>query len=105
LLFSRLFSAPSNPEREPLKRGKQWDGVKQRPLIERKLLLIERKLLRLQEYWTGPPVHVYPLGAVRQASRHYSVRRAHAALNRRDAIIDLPAFLPAKLRQCTEEAD
>ena len=44
-------------------------------------------LLWLQEYWMGPPVRIYPLGAVPQASPHY---------NRRDVIIDLPAFLPAR---------
>ena len=52
-------------------------------------------LLWLQEYWTGPAVRIYPLRAVPQVSRHYSARRTHAALNRRDVIIDLPAFLPA----------
>ena len=44
-------------------------------------------LLWLQEYWTGPPVRIYPLRAVPQGSLHY---------NRRDVIIDLPAFLPAR---------
>ena len=44
-------------------------------------------LLWLQEYWTGPAVHIYPLRAVPLASPHY---------NRRDVIIDLPAFLPAR---------
>ena len=53
-------------------------------------------VLWLQEYWTGPAVRVYPLRAVPQVSRHYSTRRTHAALNRRDAIVDLPAFLPPR---------
>ena len=44
-------------------------------------------VLWLQEYWTGPPVRIYPLRAVPQASPHY---------NRRDVIVDLPAFLPAR---------
>jgi hypothetical protein len=45
------------------------------------------RLLWLQEYWTGPAVHIYPLRTVPQGSLHY---------NRRDVIIDLPAFLPAR---------
>ena len=52
-------------------------------------------LLWLQEYWTGPPVRIYPLRAVPQGSRHYSTVM-HAALNRQDVIIDLPAFLPPR---------
>ena len=44
-------------------------------------------LLWLQEYWTGPAVRIYPLRTVPQGSLHY---------NRRDVIIDLPAFLPAR---------
>ena len=44
-------------------------------------------LLWLQEYWTGPAVRIYPLGAVPQGSPHYK---------QRDVIIDLPAFLPAR---------
>jgi hypothetical protein len=52
----------------------------------------------LQEYWTGPAVRIHPLKQVEQGSRHYSARRTHAALDRRDVIIDLPAFLaPRKL--------
>ena len=40
LLFSRLFSLdPSNPEREPQKGSSKWAGVKQRPIIGRKLLI------------------------------------------------------------------
>ena len=46
-------------------------------------------LLWLQEYWNGPAVRVYPLRAVPQVSPHYK---------RRDVIIDLPAFLPARNR-------
>ena len=53
-------------------------------------------LLWLQEYWTGPAVRIYPLRAVQQPSRHYSARRMHAAMNWRDVIIDLPAFLPPR---------
>src|SRR5262249_8682666 len=51
-------------------------------------------LLWLQGNWTKPdPPRFYPLRAVEQGSRYYSGRRTHAALNRRDEIIDLPAFL------------
>jgi hypothetical protein len=53
-------------------------------------------LLWLQEYWTGPKVHVYPLRRVPQASQHYSVRRTLASPNRRGEIVDLPAFLPPR---------
>jgi hypothetical protein len=53
-------------------------------------------LLWLREYWTGPPVHVYPLRPVPQASGYYSARRTLAAPNRRGEIIDLPAFLPPR---------
>jgi hypothetical protein len=51
-------------------------------------------LLWLQEYWTAP--RFYPLRTVPQGSRHYPARRTHTALNRRDVIIDLPAFLPPR---------
>ena len=53
-------------------------------------------VLWLQEYWTGPAGRICPLksGAARIAD--YSVRRTHAALNRRDVIVDLPAFLPPR---------
>ena len=44
-------------------------------------------LLWLQEYWTGPAVRIYPVRSRSQEQRHY---------NRRDVIIDLPAFLPAR---------
>ena len=53
-------------------------------------------LFWLEEYWTGPPVRIYPLRAAPQASPHY---------NRRDVIVDLPAFLPARTSRCFEEAD
>jgi hypothetical protein len=53
-------------------------------------------LLWLQEYWTGPRVHVYPFRPVVQASQYYSVRRTIASPNRRGEIIDLPAFLPPR---------
>src|ERR1700756_1095625 len=36
------------------------------------------------------------LGRVPQASRQYSARRTLASPNRRDEIIDLPAFLPPR---------
>jgi hypothetical protein len=55
-------------------------------------------LLWLQEYWTGPPVHIYPLRTVPQGSHHHHGRN-HAAFNRRDVIIDLPAFLPPRKSQ------
>ena len=44
-------------------------------------------LLWLQEYWTGPAVHIHPLRTVPQETLHY---------NRRGVIIDLPTFLPAR---------
>ena len=51
-------------------------------------------LLWLQGNWDEPdPPRFYPLKEVEQGSRYYSVRRTNAALNRRDAIIALPAFL------------
>ena len=54
-------------------------------------------LLWLQGNWAGPdPPRFYPLKEVEQGSRHYSVRRTYAALNRRDVIIALPAFLPTQ---------
>ena len=50
-------------------------------------------LLWLQGNWTEPdPPRFYPLKEVEQGSRYYSARR-HAALNRRDGIVDQPAFL------------
>jgi signal transduction histidine kinase len=42
------------------------------------------------------PPRFFALNEVERGSRYYSVRRTHAALNRRDAIGDLPAFLPAR---------
>jgi hypothetical protein len=57
-------------------------------------------LLWLQGNWTEPdPPRLYSLRAVPQGSRHYSARSAQAALNRRDVIIDLPAFLPDRKSQ------
>jgi len=54
-------------------------------------------LLWLQGNWAGPdPPRFYPLKEVEQGPMYYSVRRTHAALNRRDAIIDQPAFLPPR---------
>jgi hypothetical protein len=53
-------------------------------------------LLWLQEYWTGPEVRIYPLKQVEGGSRHYPALRTHATFNRRDVIIDLPAFLPPR---------
>jgi hypothetical protein len=59
-------------------------------------------LFWLQGHWSEPdPPRFYRLGEVEQASRHSSARRTRAALNRRDAIIDLPAFLPPRTRQHT----
>src|ERR1700726_3181398 len=58
----------------------------------------------LQEYWTGPAVRIHPLKQVEQGSRHYSARRTHAALDRRDVIIDLPAFLPPRKLASTPTA-
>ena len=57
-------------------------------------------LLWLQEYWTEPdPPRIYPLKQVEGGSRHSSARRTHAALNRRNVTIDLPAFLPLRKPQ------
>ncbi len=55
-------------------------------------------LFWLQGNWTEPdPPRFYPLRAVPQVTRRYSAPRTRAALNRRrDAIIDLPAFLPPR---------
>ena len=54
-------------------------------------------LLWLQGNWAEPdPPRFYPFNEVERGSRYYSIRRTHAALNRRDAIGDLPAFLPAR---------
>ena len=59
-------------------------------------------LLWLQGNWTEPdPPRLYSLRAV----PHYSGRRTHAALNRRDVIVDLPALLPSISRQRFEKAD
>ena len=54
---------------------------------------LESVLLWLQEYWTGPTVRIYPLGAVPQGS---DIMGAIPHYNRRDVIIDLPAFLPTR---------
>jgi hypothetical protein len=51
-------------------------------------------LLWLQEYWTGPAPRFYPLNQVEQGGEHSSAQRPQATSNRRDAIVDLPAFLP-----------
>ena len=54
-------------------------------------------LLWLQGNWTEPdPPRLYWLRAVPQVSPHCSTRRIHGALNRRDGIVDLPAFLPPR---------
>jgi hypothetical protein len=61
-------------------------------------------LLWLQEYWTGPAPRFYPYKPAAQrpykqaAQRpsHYSVEKVRAALNRQDAILDLPTFLPSR---------
>ena len=43
-------------------------------------------LLWLRGNWAEPePPRFYPLNEVERGSRYYSVRRTHAALNRRDA--------------------
>ena len=60
-------------------------------------------LFWLQGHWSEPdPPRFYPLEEDGQASRHSSARRTRAALNRRDAIIDVPAFLPPRIRQHTD---
>jgi hypothetical protein len=57
-------------------------------------------LLWLQDNWTEPdPPRFYPLKEVEQGSRYHSVRRTHAALNRRDAIIDLRRSYHPEARQ------
>ena len=60
-------------------------------------------LLWLQGSWTEPDrPRFYPIREVEQGSRHSSARRTRAELNRRDAIIDLPPFLPPRTRQHTD---
>ena len=62
----------------------------------REWVSIQSVLLWLQGNWAEPdPPRFYPLNEVERGSRYYSIRRTHAALNRRDARGDLPAFLPA----------
>jgi hypothetical protein len=81
LLLSPLFSRhASNPEREP-------QGIKKMGRYQTEAAYLKSVLLWLQEYWTGPAVRIYPLRAVPQGSLHY---------DRRDVIIDLPAFLPPR---------
>ena len=73
----------------------QGDGsVSNRDLLSDGSFLSEISSALASEYWTGPAVRVYPLKLAEQPSQHYSARRTHAALNRRDVVIDLPAFLP-----------
>jgi hypothetical protein len=67
-----------------------------RDILSDEVAYLKSVLLWLQEYWTGPAVRTYPLRAVPQVSRHYSARSTYSALNRRDVIIDLPAFLPLR---------
>lgn len=52
-------------------------------------------LLWLQEYWTGPAPRFNPYKQVAQAVRHHSAPRTNAALDKENAIVDLPSFLPA----------
>ena len=54
-------------------------------------------LLWLQEYWTGPAVHIHPLRTVPQGTLHY---------NRRDVIIDCQrSCLPETWRRIEEAND
>jgi hypothetical protein len=63
-------------------------------------------LLWLQGNWTEPdPPRFYPLREVEQASRYHSVRRTHAALSRRDVIIDHPRSCRHEVSQHVEGAD
>ena len=66
-------------------------------LEDDRILAVSAGELGFQVCWTEPdPPRFYPLREVEQGSRHYSARRTPAALNRRDVIIDLPAFLPPR---------
>ena len=55
-------------------------------------------LLWLQECWTGRAPRYYPFGQVEQGSKHYSVPRARTSSDKRDALMDIPAFLPPRKR-------
>jgi hypothetical protein len=61
-------------------------------------------LLWLQGNWAEPdPPRFYPLKEVEQGSRYYSVRRTHAAFNRRDAIVALPVSTPVAILNLERE--
>jgi hypothetical protein len=98
LLFSPLFSGhASNPERSHKK------GLKAMGRHPTEAAYLKSVLFWLQGHWSEPdPPRFYPLGEVEQGSWHYSARRTHAAFNRRDAIVDVPAFLPPRTRQHTD---
>jgi hypothetical protein len=91
LLLSPLFSRHAlNPKRER-------QGIKKMGRYQTEAAYLKSVLLWLQGNWTEPdPPRLYSLRAVPQVSPHCSTRRIHAALNRRDGIVDLPAFLPPR---------
>src|SRR4029077_6918355 len=86
-LLSPLFSRhASNRE------GSHKGGLKKNGTASNRTCLSESVLLWLQGNWTEPdPPRFYPLKEVEQGPRYYSVRR-----NRRDVIIEQPAFLPPR---------
>jgi hypothetical protein len=53
-------------------------------------------LLWLQEYWTGPTPRFRPFGQIEQGLPRYPAQKAHAALNRQDAMVDPSTFLPSR---------
>ena len=72
-------------------------GLKKMGRYQTEAAYLKSVLLWLQGNWTEPdPPRLYSLRAVPQVSPNCSTRRAHAALNRRDGIVDLPAFLPPR---------
>jgi hypothetical protein len=98
VLFSLLFSRQaSNPERSHEKGSGNGTVSITEIYYPTETSYLKSVLLWLQEYWTGPPVRIYPLRAVPQGSLHYSARSTHAALNRRNVIVDLPAFASPKI--------
>ena len=94
LLFCRLFSGHASKSRAGATKG-----FKEMGRCQTETSYLESVLLWLQEYWTGPAVRIYPLRAVSQEPRRCSAGRTYAALNQRDVIIDLPAFLPLRKSQ------
>jgi hypothetical protein len=96
VLFLSLFSRQtSNPEWEP-QMGSEMGQRQTETTYPSEAAYLKSVLLWLQEYWTGPVPRFYPYKRDAQGPRHYSTRRMHAAINRRNEIFDLPAFLPPR---------